>query len=53
MILTEDLADMDIEKVTIQHQIVRVVSIVNLIRMKQGTGKPQDREDVKALRRLR
>ena len=52
VILTEDLADMDVKKVTIQNQIVRVVSIADLIRMKQGTGRPQDREDVKALKRL-
>jgi hypothetical protein len=53
LILSEDLARMKIEKFTIQSQIVRVASIADLIRMKQGTGRPQDREDVKALRRLR
>jgi len=52
VILTEDLADMDIMKLTIQNQIVRVASVQDLIRMKQGTGRAQDREDVKALKRL-
>jgi len=52
VILTEVLADMSIMKITIQNQIVRVASIADLIRMKQGTGRPQDREDVKALKRL-
>jgi hypothetical protein len=53
VILTEDLADLEIEKITIQNQIVRVASLADLIRMKQGTGRPQDQEDVKALKRLR
>ena len=52
VILSEDLARMDVEKFTIQNQVVRVASIADLIRMKRGTGRPQDREDVKALRRL-
>ena len=52
VILTEDPADMDIKKIRIEDQIVRVASVADLIRMKQGTGRPQDREDVKALRRL-
>ncbi len=52
VILTEDLGRMEIMKLTIQNQIVRVASIADLIRMKQGTGRPQDREDVKALKRL-
>src|SRR2546425_10258488 len=52
VILTEDLAGMEVKKLTIQNQIVRVASIADLIRMKQGSGRPQDREDVKALKRL-
>jgi hypothetical protein len=52
VILSEDLARMEVEKFTIQNQVVRVASIADLIRMKRGTGRPQDREDVKALRRL-
>ena len=52
VILTEDPADMDIKKIRIEDQIVRVASVTDLIRMKRGTGRPQDREDVKALRRL-
>jgi hypothetical protein len=52
VILTEDLARMKVVRFTIQSQVVKVASIADLIRMKQGTGRPQDREDVKALRRL-
>jgi uncharacterized nucleotidyltransferase DUF6036 len=52
VILSEDLDRMEVERFTIQNQAVRVASISDLIRMKQGTGRPQDREDVKALRRL-
>jgi uncharacterized nucleotidyltransferase DUF6036 len=50
--LTEDLAGMQVKKIALQNQIVRVASIADLIRMKQGTGRPQDREDVRALKRL-
>jgi len=52
VILTEDLARMDVRKIRVQDQIVRVASIADLIRMKRGTGRPQDREDVRALKRL-
>lgn len=52
VILSEDLDRMKVERFAIQNQVVKVASIADLIRMKQGTGRPQDREDVKALRRL-
>jgi uncharacterized nucleotidyltransferase DUF6036 len=52
VILTEDVADMKIKRLTIENQVVRVASIADLIRMKQGTGRPQDREDIKVLKRL-
>ena len=52
VILTEDLSRMKIVKVEVQGQVLRLASIADLIRMKQGTGRPQDEEDVKALRRL-
>lgn len=52
VILTEDLAGMVVKKMKIQGQIVRIASIADLIRMKQGTGRPQDQEDIKALKRL-
>jgi hypothetical protein len=52
VILTEDLAHMELKKFRIENQIVKVASVADLIRMKQDTGRPQDREDVKALKRL-
>jgi predicted nucleotidyltransferase len=52
VILTEDLAGMVVKKMKIQGQIVRIASIADLIRMKQGAGRPQDQEDIKALKRL-
>lgn len=52
VILTEDLAGMVVKKMKIQGQIVRIASIADLIRMKQGAGRPQDHEDIKALKRL-
>jgi len=53
VVLTEDLDDMEIKKIKIHGQVLRLASIADLIRMKQGTGRPQDQEDIKALRKLR
>lgn len=52
VILTEDLARLKTRKVEVQGRTLRVASIAELIRMKQGTGRPQDEEDVLALRKL-
>jgi len=53
VILTEGLDDMEIRKIKVHGQVLRLASIADLIRMKQGTGRPQDQEDIKALKRLR
>ena len=53
VILTEDLAKMKVRRIKVRSQTVRVASIEDLIRMKRSSGRPQDLEDVEALRRLR
>ncbi len=53
VVLTEDLARMKTKRMKVHGQVLRVASIADLIRMKQGTGRPQDQEDIKALKRLR
>lgn len=53
VVLTHDLARMKIKRVRVQGRLIRIASIEDLIRMKAASGRPQDIEDVKALRRLR
>src|SRR5262245_22552352 len=52
IILTHDLAGMKVKRVRVQGRLVKLASVEDLIRMKTGTGRPQDAEDVRALRRL-
>ncbi|HZN03822.1 MAG TPA: hypothetical protein VFD06_09585 [Candidatus Polarisedimenticolia bacterium] len=52
VILTEDLAHMKTRRIAVRGGILRVASIADLIRMKRGTGRPQDEEDVRALMKL-
>ncbi len=53
VILTHDLSAMTVERVRVQDKFVKLASIDDLIRMKTECGRPQDLEDVRALRRLR
>ena len=52
VVLTENLADVKTCRLTVQGRTVRVVSVADLIRMKEESGRVQDREDVRALRAL-
>ena len=52
IILTEDLDSMQVEMVPLGRLRLPVVSVPDLIRMKETSGRPQDLEDVKALRRI-
>jgi len=53
ILLTEDLARMKVTKIKVPGGTVPVASIQDLIRMKQRSGRPQDLEDIKALRSLK
>ena len=52
VLLTEDLARLKIRKIRIDGRTVRLASIADLIRMKRASGRPQDLEDIEALRKL-
>jgi hypothetical protein len=52
VVLTEDVSDMKVDRIHVRGGSLRVASIRDLIRMKEGTGRAQDEEDVKALRSL-
>ena len=53
VILTHDLAGLKTKRVLIQGRAVKIVAIDDLIRMKSAAGRPQDLEDVRALRTLK
>lgn len=52
ILITHDLNDMDIKKIQTFKRDLKVVSIDGLILMKEQSGRPQDIEDVKALKEL-
>ena len=53
IVLTHDLAALNVKTLQIQGRRVRVVVLDDLIAIKQASGRPQDREDVRALKALR
>ncbi len=52
IILTEDLETMQVDMVPVGRLRLPVVAVADLIRMKEKSGRPQDVEDVLALRRI-
>ena len=53
IIITEDLRNMKVKRVLVGDQILRAVSIEDLIKMKKKSKRPQDLEDINALRSLK
>lgn len=53
IIITEDLRKMKIRRVRAGSDTIPIVSIEDLIRMKKRSGRPQDLEDIKALKVLK
>ena len=53
ILLTEDLKRVKVRSVKVGPRTVRVASIGDLIRMKRSSSRPQDLEDIKALRSFR
>ena len=53
VILTHDLAGLKTKRVLVQGRAIKIVAIDDLIRMKSEAGRPQDLEDVRALRTLK
>jgi len=52
VILTTNLADVRTRTIRIKGGTVRVIGLDDLIRMKEASGRPQDEEDVRALKGL-
>ena len=53
VILTHDLSGLKTKRVRVQGRVLKIVAIDDLIRMKNEAGRPQDLEDVRALRTLK
>lgn len=53
IVLTLDLAELNTETVRVQNRQIRVVALDDLVAIKRRSGRPQDREDVRALQALR
>jgi hypothetical protein len=52
VILTHDLTGLKTKRVRVQGRVIKIVAIDDLIRMKSEAGRPQDLEDVRALRTM-
>ena len=52
VVLKHDVDDIQVTTKRVRGRSVRVASIADLIAMKKSSGRPQDREDVRALERL-
>ena len=50
IVITHDLSKMAIQRFEVQGRRIRVLALPDLIRMKEDSGRPQDLEDVRALR---
>jgi len=53
IVLTHDLTNLETKTFRIQGRQVRVVGLDDLIAMKVASGRPQDREDIRALKALK
>lgn len=53
VIVTHDLNKMKTKKISIGERKIQVLAIDDLIKMKEAAGRPQDLEDVKALKELK
>lgn len=52
ILVTEDLTQCKVVKLPVAGQMLKVLSVADLIRMKTKAGRPQDIEDVAALKKL-
>ncbi|MBC8523785.1 MAG: hypothetical protein ISR97_02880 [Nitrospira sp.] len=52
IIISHDLSKMKINRIKAGKSILSVVSVRDLIKMKRESGRPQDLEDIKALKRI-
>jgi hypothetical protein len=53
LLILEDLKDLQIQKIKVGSEPIPVISKKDLIKMKQKSDRPQDREDIKALEAIK
>lgn len=53
ILIVEDLRDLNTESISVGSKRIPIIAIDDLIRMKLKSGRPQDLEDVKALKEIR
>lgn len=52
ILIVDDLRELKTRMIKVGNRSLRIVALDDLIRMKRKSGRPQDREDIKALEKL-
>lgn len=50
ILITKDLKDLDVEKITVGRRKIAVASLKDLLKMKEAAGRPQDLVDIQNIK---